>query len=345
MIAFNGELHIREQIQTILTQSPPPDELVIGDDGSTDATLDLIRELAAESAVPFRLIGGDHVGLRLNMQRTIEACSGEVIVLSDQDDVWLPGKIAAIRGAFADPEVTLWFSDAEIVDESGEPLGDRLWDKVTLPPDQQNLIMRGGGLQRLLFGQTVSGATMAFRSTLKPLVLPLPAELELGDHIYLHDGWIVVLAFLVGRSIVDPTTFVRYRQHPRQVTGTVATARFGAINRLGIASSEALRVEWARTHLVLGRLIDRGVLSQCRAEDRRLLTDLETFQRGRVLPPGPARVRAILRELAVGSYSRYARGLRTAAGDLLLPRGTRATRALGESEVSGAPRSRRTTVD
>lgn len=164
---------------------------------------------------------------------------------------------------------------------------------------------------------------MAFRSALKPLVLPFPAELELGDHVYLHDGWIAVLAFLVGRSIVDPTPFVKYRQHSRQVTQNVSTARFGAINSLGLTSNEALEVEYARTHLVLGRLIDREVLSQCRVEDRKVLTDLDTFQRARAMSPGAARVRAILRELAAGNYSRYTRGLRTAGGDLLLRRETR----------------------
>ncbi len=326
MITFNGGQYLRAQIDSIVTQHPPPDELVIGDDGSTDKTIELIRELVRGSTVPVRFAGdGDHVGLRLNVQRTIEACTGDVIVLSDQDDVWLPGKIAAVHDAFTDPEVMLWFSDAEMIDESGGLVGGRLWDLVTLPPDEQARIVRGDGLSRLIHGQTVTGATMAFKATLRDLVLPLPVELELGDHIYLHDGWIAVLASLMGKSVLDPTPRVQYRRHSQQVTGSVGPRDQGPAHRLGLAADGLLAAEYARAKLVLARLQERDALARCRDADAAMLVDLESLLAARTMPPGAARVRAILREAALGRYSRYARGWRTAGGDLLLRRGIPAT--------------------
>src|SRR5690349_14667038 len=111
MVTYNGEDHLREQLESILAQDPLPDELVIGDDGSSDATIALIQEYARDAAIPVRLVGAEHVGLRLNVERAIAACSGDVIALADQDDVWMPGKVAAIRDAFDAADVTVWFSD------------------------------------------------------------------------------------------------------------------------------------------------------------------------------------------------------------------------------------------
>jgi hypothetical protein len=321
MITFNGERYLREQVESILTQSTLPDELVIGDDGSTDGTRSLIDQLADQSVVPIRVVGGDHVGLRLNVQRTMEACRGGVIILSDQDDVWLPGKITAVREAFADSTVTLWFSDAEMSDESGVPRGDRLWEHVSLQAEQQAVIAGGDGLTRLIHGMTVTGATMAFRSDLCSLVLPLPTELELGDHIYLHDGWIAVRAYLMGRTAMDPVPRVRYRQHGQQVTKSASPRSQGAAHRMGLVPDGALSAEYARTRLVLSRLNEQDALTKCRPGDATTLLNLDTLLCARTMPPGAARVGAILRELARGNYARFARGWRTAGGDLFLRHG------------------------
>ena len=123
MTTFDGERFVAEQLESIITQSPPPSEIVVGDDGSSDRTGAVIDTVRARSAVPIHSVGGAHVGLRANVERVLRACRGSVIVLCDQDDVWMPGRIQAIEESFADPSVVLWFSDAELIDEEGGAIG------------------------------------------------------------------------------------------------------------------------------------------------------------------------------------------------------------------------------
>lgn len=336
MVTYNGEDHLREQLASILTQNPLPDELVIGDDGSTDGTVALIRECARDASIPVRLVSTDHVGLRLNVERAIRACTGDVIALADQDDVWMPGKVAAVLEAFDAGDVTVWFSDADLIYESGQLMGERLWHRVNLRPDQLSSTVPGAVLRRLLVGQTVTGATMAFRASLKSVILPFPAELEGDEHLYLHDGWITVLGWLRGRLIADAEPLTRYRRHPRQFTATPepplprpgkeepvapdAPAHPASPGSRGLVPLRDLEREHARARLVLDRIRGTGALDECRPADLRTLVEVEELLRIRTLPRGAARVMGILGQTVRGRYSRYARGWRTAAADLLLPR-------------------------
>ena len=317
---FNGERFIEEQLASIASQHPAPFEVVIADDGSTDRTRELVA--SALSDVPFRVLflGHGHVGLRRNVERAIEACTGSIIALSDQDDIWLPGRLAAIGGAFADPTVNLWFSDAELIDERGGLLGVRLWERVTLPPEAQRALTEGAGVRRLLFGMTVTGATMAFRTSLRSLALPFPAELDDPD-TFLHDGWIAVLAALTGRVATETHCFTQYRRHERQFTHMpVAPEPAHTSRRRELATRRNIEREHARVHLVLERLVERDTLNRCSKEDQRLLTELDELLGGRIQPPGPRRTCAILSAFGGGLYDRHARGWRTALGDLFYPR-------------------------
>lgn len=335
MVTFNGADHVREQIDSILSQVPLPDQLVIGDDGSSDGTLLQIQDLVKDAQIDVEFVGGDHVGLRRNVQRTLEACGGDIIALADQDDVWLPGKVAAIREALSAGGVTLWFSDADLIDESGRLMGERLWERATVTSESLAEIGSRDVLRRLLVGGTVTGATMAFSASLKPLILPLPDELEADDRLYLHDGWIAVLAWLMGSAVADPEPRIRYRRHPRQFTamdepdvqaasddgGTPASsAQPALVEPPRLVSRHQLVREHARARLVLERIRATDSLTACRPGDVRSLVELEAFLRVRTMPSGASRVGSIVRQFALGRYARYARGWRTAGADLFLSR-------------------------
>lgn len=319
LTTFNGERFIREQLRSIATQEPRPSELVIGDDGSGDRTLAQIESSLAGVSFPVRILSG-RVGLGRNVERVIEACRAPVIALSDQDDVWLPGRLARISDAFADPTVTLWHSDAELIDEQGEPLGARLWDRIGLTPETRQSISEGTALRRLLYGMTVTGATMAFRSSIRAAVLPLPDDLDGPDHLFLHDGWIAVMAALLGSAVPDDEVFTLYRQHPSQFTNMQVVNDAAPGGRRRPASASDLVDEHRRVELVLNRLRETALLDRCRPVDRQLLIELERLLRTRSGAPGLARTRAIVAALRAGDYGTYARGWRTAMGDLLYPR-------------------------
>lgn len=277
----------------------------------------------SSTSVPIRLIEGGHLGLRRNLDRTLAMCEGTVIALSDQDDVWMPGKVRAIRAAFESSDVTMWFSDAVLVDEQDEDTGRRLWKIVTLPAESVAALERGQSLIRLLHGQTVTGATMAFRASLREVVCPLPAQLEHGGHLYLHDGWIAIFASLLGRVKADPIPYTRYRQHPLQVTYQPLqeiVQNPAPSTRFVLAGRQALRVERDRVALVLDRLEQTGFLARCRSADVATLRGLRDLLNARTLSAGPSKWAAVIRQLAAGRYSLYARGWRTAAADLFAVR-------------------------
>jgi len=318
---FDGERFIEEQLASIARQHPPPHEVVVADDGSTDRTREVVASAISDVPFPVRFVGDGHVGLRRNVERAIEACTGSVIALSDQDDIWLPGRLEAIATAFTDPTVNLWFSDADLIDEHGEFLDVRLWEIVTLPPEAQFALTEGAGVRRLLYGGTVTGATMAFRASLNSLALPFPTQLDDPD-VFLHDGWIAVLAALTGRVVTEQHCFTLYRRHERQFTTTMrdGSEPTPTRSRGELATRQSIQHEHARVRLVLDRLVERDALNGCSAEDQRLLTELEKLLGCRIHPPGAGRTRAIFSALGDGLYDRHARGWRTALADLLYPR-------------------------
>lgn len=89
MCTFNGEKYIKEQIESIINQSLVPDEIVICDDCSKDNTINIIKEtLANWSGKANLIINEDNLGYRKNFEKAISLCNGDIIFLSDQDDVW-----------------------------------------------------------------------------------------------------------------------------------------------------------------------------------------------------------------------------------------------------------------
>jgi glycosyltransferase involved in cell wall biosynthesis len=166
MCTFNGAEFLPAQWGSILGQSRRPDEIVVCDDGSSDQTRELLEKFAQESSIPVTLrFNENNLGSVKNFEQATRLCTGEIIALSDQDDVWRSDKLQSIEQAFIKhPAAGLVFSDAEIVDENLEPLGRRMWTEIGFEPFKQKLIARGRALEVLITGWTVTGATMAFRS-------------------------------------------------------------------------------------------------------------------------------------------------------------------------------------
>src|SRR5688500_18488634 len=176
MCTYDGEPFLREQLASIAAQGRQPDELVVCDDRSSDSTCDIVREFAATAPFAVRLHTNErNLGSTKNFERAIRLCEGDAIALADQDDVWLPSKLARIEERFAaEPRAGLVFSDAEVVDERLRPLGYRLWESVGFDRAHQRLVSGGRALDVLLPGWTVTGATLAFRSRFRNLVLEIP---------------------------------------------------------------------------------------------------------------------------------------------------------------------------
>lgn len=91
LCTYNGGKYIAEQLSSILNQNYVIDEIQIGDDGSTDDTIDIINDFKKRHENIFLTLNQRRVGITDNFENTIKRCRGDYICLSDQDDIWHPG--------------------------------------------------------------------------------------------------------------------------------------------------------------------------------------------------------------------------------------------------------------
>jgi glycosyltransferase involved in cell wall biosynthesis len=324
LCTYNGERFLREQLDSIAAQTRLPDELVVGDDGSTDGTRQLVESFAAAAPFPVRLhVNEANVGSARNFGNAVKLCEGDVIALCDQDDVWLPEKLRRLEEVFAtDDKVGLVFSDALVVGEDLSPTGRKLWD-WTFAPAVQREVQRDA-FRALLRRNVVTGATMAFRARLKPLALPVPDDLNM-----IHDGWIALVAAAVSRVVPLAEPLVEYRQHGGQQLGVASASGLnGSGARFAFDDSPAGRAAYYAGEVrKVERLADR-LRQAAAAEGRRparLEERVETLEevaahyrvRGDTQASRFARLPAVLRELLTMRYHRYSNGLSSAALDLI----------------------------
>ncbi len=181
---------------------------------SSDKTLDIAKEFAACAPFPVRLnVNENNLGVVKNFEKAIALCEGSIIALSDQDDVWLPHKLGRLEQTMSSNGAALVFSDAHVVDDELNLTGQRLWE-FTFKKADRALMASGKGVQVLLKRSVVTGATMAFSSALRKMLLPIPAM----GHL-IHDNWIALLVAASSKVAFIDEPLMNYRQHSNQHTG------------------------------------------------------------------------------------------------------------------------------
>ena len=220
MATYNGSSYLREQVSSILRQLGPHDELIISDDNSTDDTVSIIRGYGDGR---IRLIdNASHRGHVRAFEEALKNATRDVILLSDQDDIWVEGRLGAMMDVlFRFPKCSLAVGDFAEFDDAG--LRESA-DKLGMSP-RNNLFQ----LLRLFLGRTkYFGATFAFRRELLRFALPIPAYVEA------HDVWIAMIACLHGGvAHVEERTLLR-RIHSgnltprrRRTLSKIVRSRFG----------------------------------------------------------------------------------------------------------------------
>lgn len=333
LCAYQAERFLLEQLESIAAQSRLPDELVVCDDASTDATVAIVEQFAANAAFPVHLhVNVTRLGYSRNFEQAIGHCQGDAIALADHDDIWMSPKLAAVVAAFSAPDKPgLVFSDGDFVDECGRPLGGTCWSSVGLDRRAIEEVSNGNAF-RVLFDRTarnggaITGATMAFGASYRDLVVPFPEWMpRSGKGPLIHDAWIALLIGAVAPVTALPEQLVRYRRHAAQQIGLKGassrsrwTAKPRTTRRGGIPTSQGRLVG---LQAVRDRLIEhQGHYDVGPAVD--VLDDFLRHARARERLPS-SRVRrtgAIVRELRTGAYRRYSNGLASAARDLLARR-------------------------
>ena len=198
---YNGEKYIREQLQSILSQIGAEDEVIVSDDGSTDDTLTIVKELDDKRVKILRNEGMR--GFSGNFINALRQAQGEYVFLSDQDDVWLPNKYKKVLPLLE--EYDLIVTNSKVTDENLN----------VLSPSFFSYYNSGKGILKNILCNTYYGSCMAFKRKVFEWALPFPKTKEIG-----YDVWLGLVAEMAGKVFFLEEPLLLYRRHATATTST-----------------------------------------------------------------------------------------------------------------------------
>ncbi|MGN0194669.1 MAG: glycosyltransferase family 2 protein [Pseudoramibacter sp.] len=215
MCTYNGSRFLEEQLNSIVGQSYPPDEIVICDDGSSDNTLSIAENCLRDWPGTVHLEQNQkNLGFVKNFEKAIGLCHGDIIFLSDQDDVWHRDKIKIMMQTFEKhPEAAMVFHDAELVNQDLKLLYPSFWNN-TLEFDYLSFLHHN--YERLYARNVVQGSACAFKKQVYEKAVPF-----YGDF---HDEWLARVALTIGDLVPVPKILMQYRQAFNEVGGIPSSA-------------------------------------------------------------------------------------------------------------------------
>jgi glycosyltransferase involved in cell wall biosynthesis len=236
MCTYNGAAFVPEQLNSIARQTRPPHEIVVCDDGSTDPTVAIVEDFSRDAAIKVRVErNATRLGPAKNFEWAISLCTGDLIALADQDDIWLPDKLARLAGAMRGG-APYAFCDATLVEESLLPVGGKslLARRFSLKSIASKFDA-GCEFDLMLKRDFIYGTTMMLRADLRERVFPIPER-------WSHDTWIVNMTAAFGGHgvpVLEPLQF--YRQHSEQHSGGMGAPKHVPETEQALAHEELLR--------------------------------------------------------------------------------------------------------
>ena len=242
LCTYNGAAYVRAQLQSILDQTVQDLHVVVSDDGSTDETLAIVEAMAATHPGRITILrqnpptgSAQRHFLKLLVERAYDMA--DYIMLSDQDDVWLPKKVektlarmqadeAACRAAGEANASILVHCDSRIVDRALREIAPSFVAYQKMTPSRCHL-------QQLLVQNNVVGGAIMMNRALAERITEIPA------HCVMHDQWIAMIASAFGHIDFVPESLYLYRQHGDNVLGAGKGSRIMEIlGRFGIGRKD-----------------------------------------------------------------------------------------------------------
>lgn len=199
MAVKNGAPFVHSQLESIRFQLTGDDEIIISDDNSTDNTLEILE---THKDHRIRIIKNPKDGLVSNFENAIKHSRGEIIFLSDQDDVWMPYKVKTTLPYLRDYDLVV--SDCKVVNNNFDALHDSFF----------RFNSSSSGIIRNLAKNSYMGCCMAFKRSLLAKALPFPSRLTV------HDQWLGMIGELYGRVLFLPEKLVAHRRHDKNASTT-----------------------------------------------------------------------------------------------------------------------------
>ena len=212
MATYNGGEFIKEQLLSILRQLTDLDEIIISDDHSTDNTIKIIQELKDDRIKIFYNKG--EKGFTSNFENAIRLATGDVVFLSDQDDIWLPGKVNTAISYLQDYDLVV--GNAKVTDEYLNVTNESFF----------TIFNSGTGIFKNLLFNTYYGYSIAFRKKVLEYALPFPKNREVA-----FDIWIGLVTEIIGKVRFIQEPLVLYRRNSNTVTTIKKSTRsiFGKV--------------------------------------------------------------------------------------------------------------------
>ncbi|MCY7298876.1 MAG: glycosyltransferase family 2 protein, partial [Ilumatobacteraceae bacterium] len=236
LCTYNGAAYLEEQLLSIFGQTLRPHEIVVSDDGSTDETLTVLGRVVAawrgEGIEVVVLRNTTALGVTANFEQALAACSGDLIALCDQDDVWWPERVECMVAEFTRrPALQMVHADARLVDAAGATLGFTLLHTLGVSNADRAAVHAGQAIDAYLRRNIVTGATMMVRRELVKRSRPFPAA-------WVHDEWLAMVAAATGLVDLLEEPLTDYRQHGGNQIGVTNLDASGKLGRLRAPRTE-----------------------------------------------------------------------------------------------------------
>lgn len=241
---YNGSRYLQELMISIINQTYQNWQLHIRDDGSTDDTIDIIRNFAMQ--FPNQIIYiNDHynnLGPSTSFSKLMEYSKANFIMFCDQDDIWLNNKVELTleKMRLLEKETPnkpiLVHTDMTVVDKDLQVISDSFWSFQGLNPSYQSL-------NHLLVQNMVTGCTMMINKRLKELTYPIP------DQAIMHDWWIALVASIYSGIHHVNVPSILYRQHGENTIGANRYSLHYLLTRFGKVNESIKRIIIQGEHL------------------------------------------------------------------------------------------------
>ena len=240
MTTYNSEKYLEQQLDSIIKQTRLPDEIIISDDCSQDNTVQLLRAFKhtfGDYISIKLLINEENIGYAKNFEKTYYACTGDIIVSCDADDIWLPSKVEELEAHFVDSSVSFVFSDAIVVDAQENIINDSLYKSSGLNwnIDKEELLIRA--IKRRGFPW---GMSIAFKRELLEKAIPFS---------FAHDGWLWMCSLaLPGKIEYIDLPLVKYRRHVQNTSGNNGETLFKRLKETDLNAWFDYPVSYVRSY-------------------------------------------------------------------------------------------------
>lgn len=212
LCTFNGEKYIEQQLESILQQSTKIDEIVVFDDLSTDKTFEILQKFQIQFPQIFKVVQNEaNLGYVQNFEKAITLCTGDLIFLSDQDDIWFPNKIKNVEKYFSENQnITVLCHNLNL--SESENSEKNYWKLRNFTPNKTNQQILE---QVVLEGNIFPGMSMVITKNAQQNYFPLKKM----NHLIIHDFELIIKACKENSFGILNEILSEYRLHDDQNIG------------------------------------------------------------------------------------------------------------------------------